>query len=224
MRKFSPLLVVLLAVAAFAQSDQSTPLPQQPGPANNYGIPPAPKPGHPLDPGDVAVLTGKTGNAAPAPQQYMTPQIYYSYPTGGSMFSQSTVGNAFGQQPDFSMGFGNDWGFRNNFGFANNRRRSSGFGFRNTCTGYPDNDFCNSAQIYNGYTNFNGSQFANVTTEATPFHLSGRRRPGFGPTFFFGNRTPGFGFINRWRPNLWSSPGPHVQAPTGVKSSPGLRP
>jgi hypothetical protein len=197
MRNFASLLVVLVAVSAFAQDTQSAPASQQPGPSNNYGVPSAPKPGHPLDPNDVAILTGKSSNSAPAQQPYMTPQIYYSYPTGGSMFTQSTVGNAFGQQPNFSVGYGNNW---------------QGWNQTGNWGGYSGS-----------FSNLNGSQFANVTTEATPFHLSNRRRPGFGPNFFFG-RSPGFGFNNRWRPNFWSSPGRHVQAPTGLTSSPGLRP
>jgi hypothetical protein len=201
MHRYSPLFVVLLAVVAFAQDTQT---PQQPGPANNYGVPSAPKPGHPLDPNDVAVLTGKTGNSAPAQQQYASPQVYYSYPTGESMFSQSSVGYAFGQQPNFSIGYGNNWQSWQNRGGT-----------------------WESGAYYSGYSNsnINGSQFANVTTETSPFRLGhprGRKRPGFGPNFFFGNRTPGFGF-NRWRPNFWSSPAP-VHAPTGSMFSPGLRP
>jgi hypothetical protein len=201
MQRFSLFLVVLLAVVAFAQDTQS-PQNQQPGPANNYGVPAAPKPGHSLDPNDVAVLTGKTGNSATAQRQYATPQLYYSDPTGGSMFSQSSVGYAFGQQPNFSIGYGNNWQSWQNRGGS-----------------------WESGAYYGGYSNLNGSQFANVTTETSPFRLGhprGRRRPGFGPTFFFGNRTPGFGF-NRWRPNLWSSPA-QVKAPTGSMFSPGLRP
>jgi hypothetical protein len=182
MRRFIPLLVVLLAVATFAQSaPQDSSTPQQAGPQSNYGVPPAPKPGHPLDPNDVAILTGKTGYSASQQRQYGTPQLYYSYPTGGSMFSESSVGYAFGQQPNFSIGYGNNWQSWQN--------RGGNWG---------------SGSYYGGYSNFNGSQFANVTTEASPFHFPGIRRPGFGSPFFFGNRTPGFG--NRWRPHFWASP------------------
>ena len=145
MRRFSPLLVVLLALAAFAQSaPQNSSEPQQSGPQNNYGVPPAPKPGHPLDPHDVAILTGKAGNSAPQQGQYATPQLYYSYPTGGSMFSQSSVGYAFGQQPNFSIGYGNNW--------QSWQTRGGNW---------------ESGSYSSGYSNFNGSQFARFTSAAS---------------------------------------------------------
>src|SRR3954447_24111600 len=120
MRLITLFLAVLLAVTAGAQtSPQNTPASQKPGPENNYGVPSAPKPGHPLDPNDVAVLTGKAGKSAPQQRQYATPQFYYPDPTGGSMFSESSVGYAFGQQPNFSIGYGNNWQSWQNRGGGN---------------------------------------------------------------------------------------------------------
>ena len=49
---------------------------------------PAPQLGHPLDPADVAILTGKARGAA-APSGAAVPPVYYGYPVGVPLFSQS---------------------------------------------------------------------------------------------------------------------------------------
>ncbi len=54
-----------------AQSAQPAPLAQQPQPA--------PTPGHPLDPNDVAILTGHAVGSNAARSPYTAPTILYSY-------------------------------------------------------------------------------------------------------------------------------------------------
>ena len=75
--------------------------------------PPAPKPGHPLDPADVDVLTGK--NKAPAaygPYAYpvvVDPYSGFGYPSAGSVlngpiFSSPSLSNFSGTIPPFAVG------------------------------------------------------------------------------------------------------------------------
>ena len=55
--------------------------------------PPAPKPGHPLDPADVDVLTGKNKPANPygpyGGRVVVDPYSGFGYPMGGSLYNQS---------------------------------------------------------------------------------------------------------------------------------------
>jgi hypothetical protein len=195
MRRFLPILMLLAAVTLVAQqSAPSSTTPPSTEAENNYGFPPAPKPGHPLDPNDVATLTGKNNQNQPQ-QNYATPQVYYTAPVGGSMFTQSAVGDAFvgGSNVGYGMVGYNYGGY--------------GYGGYN---GY-------------GYGLGNGSQFANVSTATRPplgFGATGR--PGASP--FFGTGRPGQFGGNRWRPNVWFGPGAHFQHPTGQWFSPNPRP
>ncbi len=64
------------------QPEDSAPAPQ-PCPAEGTGAQPAPKPGHPLDPEDVRILTGRPITSVPAADRtgYGAPQVYLG-PTG----------------------------------------------------------------------------------------------------------------------------------------------
>jgi hypothetical protein len=74
--------------------------------------PPAPKPGHPLDPADVDVLTGK--NKSPNPygpygnRIVVDPYSGFGYTMGGSRFNQSIFstpgGSMLSGQPPFVFG------------------------------------------------------------------------------------------------------------------------
>ncbi len=196
MRRFLPFFALIITTSVFAQ--QSQPYSQSPSTGdkqNNYGVPPAPKPGHPLDPNDVATLTGKNDQQRPA---YATPQVYYSAPVGGSIFTQSTVGNAFQSQPYGYMGYRRNWAGNSGWGWG---------------------------PYYGSGVDLNGSQFANVTTETrAPLFRTG---PGFAPIPLFGGNfsgRPGRFGANRWRPNLWFGPGAHFQNPTGLGFLPSPRP
>lgn len=111
MRRFFPFLVLLFAATTLFAQQSTDYAPQASGDkVSQMTAKPAPKPGHPLDPDDVAVLTGKKD--AENRRSYSTPQMYYSYPVGGSMFTQSTVGNAF--MGDSGLGYG--YGARSGYG------------------------------------------------------------------------------------------------------------
>lgn len=70
------LVVLALAVPGFLLAQEARPVP-------------APKLGHPLDPADVAILTGKTRAAAPAAYSlYAMPYGYYTYPINAPLFGQ----------------------------------------------------------------------------------------------------------------------------------------
>lgn len=73
------LVVLALAVPGLLLAQEAPPA--QPAPA--------PKLGHPLDPADVAILTGKTRAAAPAAYSlYVMPYGYYTYPVNAPLFGQ----------------------------------------------------------------------------------------------------------------------------------------
>ncbi len=111
-------ILVMLAAPAFVlaqesqQSQQKPPekpaaeaqkAPEQPAPAPaptagaklRAQFPPAPKLGHPLDPADVDILTGKNKPAnAYGPYGYratVDPYSGFGYPMSGSRFGQSTL-------------------------------------------------------------------------------------------------------------------------------------
>lgn len=198
MGRFLLFALLATAVSLFAQqtlpaatpstSDQQT---------QNFGIPPAPKPGHPLDPNDVAILTGKSGSTRQM-SSYPTPQTYYTAPVGGSLFTQSEAGRAFQSRPSVYVSYGPGWHAQGG---------SWGWG-----------------PYYGGYTNalsITGSQFANVTTEIRPpFAL----RPGSAPILLFGGGKPGLFGHHRLRPNIWFGPGAHFKHPIGPVFSPGRQP
>jgi hypothetical protein len=87
---------------------------EQPAAKPRSPYPPAPKPGHPLDPADVAVLTGKNKPAQSNPYGaysypvFVDPYGTYGYPAGGSHFGTqifSTPGGmAVPEFPPFAMG------------------------------------------------------------------------------------------------------------------------
>jgi len=74
--------------------------------------PPAPKPGHPLDPADVDVLTGKTKAANPygpyGGRVVVDPYSGFGYPMGGSLYNQSVFstpgGSMLSGQTPFAFG------------------------------------------------------------------------------------------------------------------------
>jgi hypothetical protein len=110
-------ILVMLAAPAFVlaqETQQSQPpkppekpateaqkAPEQPAPAQTPAaklraqFPPAPKPGHPLDPADVDVLTGKNKSANPygpyGTRVVVDPYSGFGYPMSGSRFGQSTL-------------------------------------------------------------------------------------------------------------------------------------
>lgn len=102
--------------------------PEQPAPAPvpttaeklRAQFPPAPKPGHPLDPADVDVLTGKSKPANPyGPYGYRVvadPYSGFGYPMTGSRFNQSVFSTPGGSMlsgvPPFAFG---DVGGRRSF-------------------------------------------------------------------------------------------------------------
>ncbi len=74
------LLVLVLAVPGLLLAQEAQVLPQ---------AKPAPKLGHPLDPADVAILTGKAKASAESHSRlYAMPYLYFSYPMNASLFSQ----------------------------------------------------------------------------------------------------------------------------------------
>jgi hypothetical protein len=56
-------------------------------PAENSAAKPAPKKGHPLDPADVAVLTGKDRPSGTNYRYGGSPYVYADFPSGGSVFT-----------------------------------------------------------------------------------------------------------------------------------------
>jgi len=77
------LLVVVLAVPGLLLAQETQPaqtLPQ---------AKPAPRLGHPLDPADVAILTGKAkASAGTRHGLYAMPYLYFNYPINQPLFSQ----------------------------------------------------------------------------------------------------------------------------------------
>jgi hypothetical protein len=109
-----PLLVVLILVAqsVLAQEPppaQNPPEPARPAPAQTQA---APKPGHPLDPADVDVLSGKNKALSSGAYGYAaSPSLYWSYPLGrGAYSSTRPFGNrSFSSLPGLPLlrrGFG----------------------------------------------------------------------------------------------------------------------
>ncbi len=128
-------ILVMLATPAFVlaqetqQSQQKPPekpaaetqkAPEQPAPPKTPADriraqqPPAPKPGHPLDPADVDVLTGKNKPANPygsyGNRVVIDPYsgFGYGYPMGGSLYNQSVFstpgGSMLSGAPPFVFG------------------------------------------------------------------------------------------------------------------------
>ena len=89
--------------------------PEQPAPAQTPAarlraqFPPAPKPGHPLDPADVDVLTGKSKPANPygiyGARVAVDPYSGFGYPLSGSRFGPSIFTTPGGSAlPPFAFG------------------------------------------------------------------------------------------------------------------------
>ncbi len=96
--------------AAEAQKAPEPPAPAQtPAAKLRAQFPPAPKPGHPLDPADVDVLTGKNKPANPyGGRVVVDPYSGFGYPLGGSSYNQSVFstpgGSMLSGQPTFVFG------------------------------------------------------------------------------------------------------------------------
>lgn len=119
MRRVYLFATLLFAASLFAQqSPDYTQTQTEASPAQTTAKP-APKPGQPLDPEDVAILTGKK-DAAERSQRYASPQMYNFYPANSSIFTQSSVGNAFMGDPNIGYGNGSGYSYRRgNSSFVN---------------------------------------------------------------------------------------------------------
>lgn len=165
MRRLILVSLLLTAACALAQDTQPAKVPSSDAARQS-----ATQPGHPLDPYDVYVLTGKKDEAERRQQTTPSMQMYYGVPSGDSQFSGagSSRWDSSGTQMFDTSGFSGE----NNF---------NGF----------------NAGIPFG-SQFSGSQFADVTTLSRPgFGFLDRRRAGFRPRWFFGNGTPAFNFRPR---------------------------
>jgi hypothetical protein len=127
-------ILVMLAAPAFVLAQETQPsqppkppekpaaeaqkAPEPPAPAPSPAaklraqFPPAPKPGHPLDPADVDVLTGKNKSSNPygpyGSRVMVDPYSGFGYPMGGTRFDQSVFstpgGSMLSGQPPFVFG------------------------------------------------------------------------------------------------------------------------
>lgn len=103
--------------------------PEQPAPAPTAAeklraqFPPAPKPGHPLDPADVDVLTGKTRSSNPygvyGSRMVVDPYSGFGYQLGGTRFNPSVFSTPGGSMLS-GFTFGDTGGRR--FSLLNNSR------------------------------------------------------------------------------------------------------
>ncbi|SRR5581483_8624779 len=95
------LVVAMLSAVAIAQQQpaeqtqasqsQNTYAAPTSAPQQSQGLPAAPTPGHPLDPADVAVLTGKSASGGSAPA-YASPQVYFDPTPFAGTYSGDAVG------------------------------------------------------------------------------------------------------------------------------------
>jgi len=109
MKRIALLALVLLAACCFAQQP-TAPATDSAAPSSQYA---APVPGHPLDPADVAVLTGKSSATYAAPANYAAPAVYLNgadryyceWSSGPFMRSRSGffVSSGFGHGSVFSL-------------------------------------------------------------------------------------------------------------------------
>ena len=118
MRIASLLVLLLMASLLCAQEAPSTPpppptaaaepAPPEPPPEAVPAAQPAPQLGHPLDPADVATLTGHSGQTAYAPgYRYYYPAYPGGYPLGIPMFSGGRFsGSNWGTSVFSPIGFG----------------------------------------------------------------------------------------------------------------------
>jgi len=110
MRRFNTFLAVLILSVPLLRAQEQKPSPrteEQPTAASQPQAKPAPKLGHPLDPADVDVLTGKNKqNAGPArpvevlPYGYAGYGVYLGYGRFGSTWGTSRLGGS--AQPLFA--------------------------------------------------------------------------------------------------------------------------
>ena len=138
---FLVLMTALLAVAVSAQSNAAAPQAEQPGPQPSplaaAPIPPsAPaglQPGHPLDPADVAVLTGKSQTSIPAGARSTYAMAYgavpYYYPYAGSVPMFGNSGFSTWDRTGQSFLFPTFGTFNPHFFFFGGFRHGGGRGF-----------------------------------------------------------------------------------------------
>lgn len=180
--------LLALGVCALAQDTTSSPYLKPPDSARQPSI----QPGHPLDPYDVDVLTGRMDAA----ERYQ-PQMYYSLPLGESQFSGGTTSSGLN---GFGFGIGRFDSFRFDPAIRGTRFFKHPRLF-NRSRGFIPGDFLGPFAVHPlslSSSEWGLSQFANVSTSSFPnFRFFGIKQAGFRPRRFFGNGTPAFNLAPR---------------------------
>lgn len=216
----SAVAVLLFAASAAAQYPA-----EYTSPTYKPATPSSTQPGHPLDPYDVYVLTGQKAQQGSSASTALAPQMYYSTSLGESRFSDVVTSSRWN-----GLGFGSFGRFRFFDGrfsrFAGSRffspRRFFAGGFFGSHNQFERHGYAPFVmpQSQLGGSQFNGSQFADVTTSASPnLRMFTIGEAGFRPKTFFGNETPVFTFTPRRFPA-----GNQFQGFTAPVFSPGRRP